>query len=146
ASELDDLSLGDTDVAVKRGTPGSVDDASVLDEQVVGHLVAPFAGTTLAGTSPQDSSEGAVIHPRGSSQAGCLATAGMVAQKPGVAKDEVLPEGRRSGQYREGASATRYGAGGRESGRRRDGPPPSRARAGGCRSRSSGGDRRGGGR
>ena len=42
ASELDDLSLCDTDVAVKRGTPGSVDDASILDEQVVGHLVAPF--------------------------------------------------------------------------------------------------------
>src|SRR5262245_43290982 len=56
ASELDDLPLGDTDVTVKRRTSGSVDDASVLDEQVVGHLVAPFAGTTVAGT--------AVIHPR----------------------------------------------------------------------------------
>src|SRR5262249_60357131 len=64
-SELHDLSLGDTDVTVKRGTPGSVDDASVLDEQVVGHLVAPFADTTPAGTSLEDTSAGAVIHPRG---------------------------------------------------------------------------------
>jgi hypothetical protein len=64
ASELDDLSFRDTDVTVKRGTPGSVDDTSILDEQVVGHLVAPFSGTTVAGTTLENTSEGAVIHPR----------------------------------------------------------------------------------
>jgi hypothetical protein len=42
---------------VESGTSGSVDDASVLDQEVVGHLVAPFRGTTVAGTSLEDTSK-----------------------------------------------------------------------------------------
>src|SRR4029453_12601156 len=51
-SQLDYLSLRDANVAVEGGPAGSVDDASVLDEEVVGHLAAPLGVTTAAGTSP----------------------------------------------------------------------------------------------
>src|SRR5206468_10934761 len=37
ATELDDLAAGYRDIAVEGGAAGAVDDASVLDQQVVGH-------------------------------------------------------------------------------------------------------------
>jgi hypothetical protein len=42
APELHDLSLGHPDVTVKGGPARAVDDAAVLDQQVVGHGVAPL--------------------------------------------------------------------------------------------------------
>ena len=42
APQLDDLSPGHGDVAVESGPTRAVDDASVLDEQVVSHAVAPL--------------------------------------------------------------------------------------------------------
>ena len=41
-SQLHDLAVGDADVAVEGGPAGAVDDAAVLDEQVVGHVAAPL--------------------------------------------------------------------------------------------------------
>ena len=87
-SQLDDLAFRHADVAVEGGTSGSVDDASVLDQEVVGHLVAPFAGTTVAGTR-------AVIHPRDSRRAGArLGWDGSSEARPLIDEDFTRHRGR----------------------------------------------------
>jgi hypothetical protein len=48
APQLRNLPPGHGDVAVEGGPPRAIDDASVLDEQVVTHAVAPFAGSRWA--------------------------------------------------------------------------------------------------
>src|SRR5262245_60771960 len=48
APQLRDLSPGHGDVAVEGGSARAIDDASVSDEQVVGHAVAPFADRLTA--------------------------------------------------------------------------------------------------
>src|SRR4029453_5550063 len=117
-SQLDDLSLRDADVAVEGGPAGSVDDASVLDEEVVGHLVAPFAGTTVAGTSLEDTWEGAVLPPRFSRPGGKPGHGGDGSSEASPGIERVFPQACRGSCESAcgwGSSGKRYGAAGRES-------------------------------